>query len=119
MRAPAAAASATCPPVASLCPTLIMTPAAASWPMAARAPPASGARVTSRSTPAPAEISSPTAAGDGGTIQLGLCAPLRAGEMNGPSTCTPSTRAAPPGIAGTNAAAERRAAARSATGAVM
>ena len=33
------------------------------------------------------------AAGGGSVIQSVLCAPARTGEMNGPSRCTPSTRA--------------------------
>ncbi len=51
-------------------------------------------------------------------IQASLCAPLRAGEMNGPSTCTPSTRA-PTGKSGINAAAWRSASPSTPSGAVM
>ena len=52
IRAPRPAAAATCSAVASVWPTLTSTPAAVSRPMAASAPGRSGARVTSRSSPA-------------------------------------------------------------------
>jgi hypothetical protein len=119
MRAPPLAASATCRAVASLCPTLTRTPASVSLVMAARAPSRSGASVTSRSTPRPASSRSSTAAGLGSVIQASLWAPLRAGEMNGPSACTPSTRAARCGRAGSSAAAARKALPSAPGGAVM
>ncbi len=119
IRAPASAAAATCAAVASLCPTLTSTPAAASWRTAASAPSSSGASVTSRTSPAPAASSASIAAADGGMIHAGLCAPRRLAAMNGPSTCTPSTRARPAGSPGTIAAAARSAAVRPASGEVM
>src|SRR5579859_1334376 len=118
IRAPAPAAAATWAAVASLWPTLTTMPARASWLIAARPPSRSGARVTSLSRPEPAAISSSSTAGDGSVIHSGLCAPRRTGAMNGPSMCTPSTRA-PSGRPGCSAAALRSEAASRSTGAVM
>ena len=53
IRAPAPAAAATWLAVASLWPTLTITPAAVSAATAASAPSVSGASVTSRSSPVP------------------------------------------------------------------
>ena len=119
IRAPALAAAATCRAVASLCPTLTSTPASVSRSTAARPPARSGASVTSLTSPEPAASSSSMAAGDGGMIQDRLCAPARPGEMNGPSRCTPSTRAPARGSAAVIAAAARSDAVSSSSGAVM
>src|SRR5690606_1895245 len=89
-RAPASIAWLTTSYVASVCPTAAAAPAPTTARTASRPWSSSGASVTIRTVPRPAWSSLSTTAGSGAPSTDSSWAPLRTGEIHGPSKWTPA-----------------------------
>ncbi len=88
--APASMASTVCSYVASVWPIAAITPCSARRRTESRPPGSSVASVTILAWPRAASISLRTSAGCGSRRRFSAWAPLRQGEMNGPSKWTPA-----------------------------